>query len=1069
MKVVLRVIHRSTLACLEIAFGLALLLSFGLAFFLWAFSKGPVDVTFAADYVQQALIEDGQQTTLEFDSMVAEWPSILDPLTIGISGVNIRVAGVSILKVPQLGIRLAKIPLLIGHIHPEAIIAKEPTFKLIRYKDGQYHFVLSDAEEETLQKGSAAPINLKDIGESFFKGGSLPDYPQLYPLSQLEKVSVINAKVKMVDLSTQMTWTIPQINFDLDRSDDFFVVETNYPADDATMAHARIDLRKETDTKEIILSSEVSRVDLANIARFMFPLKSLEDQHLVVNGKIDGILSDEWEIQKLTAKVSSDRGNLRLKGLYENPLSFGNLSANIQYDQQSDVFSIKDTHLLLNNRIVNLSGEKKVHDNDRIISLRFNLPEVSFSDIEMLWPNRAKNTILADWLTKKLSEGKVTDLDVTIPINMDDPALTDSRKVVGSLKFDNLKADYRAPLYPVTNARGTATLKDDVLTINVDSGHLNTLAVNKAKIEITHLTQLKDPGQVTIDTNVEGSLSTVIDYIFLPPLNLGQKVKLDPKQVKGDGNYNVHVTFPALKNLPVDQVLVTVDAVVKDLLLPKITHGLDLTGGPFKVTVDKGSVNVAGKGQIGGTPIDLDFSQYIHLQDAPYLTKINAKINAGQKIRDVFAVHLDQFIDGNVPTTIEYLGKKQGVETIKVLADLRGVPLTLGPLGYYKDADTAGTLTCDVNIVNKEIQTIKNLDIKIAKQGGATGELSFGKVGDVRDIKSGRFSSVTLGGAHQFTMDFTQTEPNVFDAKFSGQQFDARYFLKKSEKTKKQTFPQVSAHFDVSRLKTGREDDQFLSKPKLDLKINKKGEISYLDLRGVVKDGEVTVSLKPNKTGKMQLDIKSSNAGEALRVFDLYDRMIGGQLYVHGEQIAKGGLNDIAGHAKITEFTVVKAPVLAKLINLFSLSGLAELLQNKGIEFKTLKTDFEWKNTKSGQIINLKNGRTSGASIGLTFGGIINQSKGTTDLSGTVVPMSEINGFFSKIPVIGQLLTGGKNGGIIAATYSMKGPTENPSVFINPLSVLTPGFLRSFLFEGNTSSYGDEEDMTEKKKAEYNN
>ena len=51
---------------------------------------------------------------------------------------------------------------------------------------------------------------------------------------------------------------------------------------------------------------------------------------------------------------------------------------------------------------------------------------------------------------------------------------------------------------------------------------------------------------------------------------------------------------------------------------------------------------------------------------------------------------------------------------------------------------------------------------------------------------------------------------------------------------------------------------------------------------------------------------------------------------------------------------------------------------------------------------------------------------------------------------------GGKNGGIIAATYAMKGSTDNPNVFINPLSVLAPGFLRSILFEGGFDLDGDD-------------
>jgi hypothetical protein len=263
-------------------------------------------------------------------------------------------------------------------------------------------------------------------------------------------------------------------------------------------------------------------------------------------------------------------------------------------------------------------------------------------------------------------------------------------------------------------------------------------------------------------------------------------------------------------------------------------------------------------------------------------------------------------------------------------------------------------------------------------------------------------------------------------------------------------------------MKTGDDKDQMLLTPALTLKTNAKGDVTYLDLFGSFPGGNVTVSLKQNANKKSELQIKSENAGAALRVLDIYDSMIGGSMDIRGTQIEGGGVNDIRGRAVISKFTIVKAPFLAKLINLFSLSGLTELLQNKGIEFKNLKTDFEWRDAKSGRIIALRNGRTTGASIGLTFGGTVNQDKGKLDISGTFVPISEINSFFNKIPLIGSLLTGGKNGGVIAATYAMTGDTENPSVFLNPLSVLTPGFLRSILFENDKNSF---DDMDKKKSA----
>jgi hypothetical protein len=81
---------------------------------------------------------------------------------------------------------------------------------------------------------------------------------------------------------------------------------------------------------------------------------------------------------------------------------------------------------------------------------------------------------------------------------------------------------------------------------------------------------------------------------------------------------------------------------------------------------------------------------------------------------------------------------------------------------------------------------------------------------------------------------------------------------------------------------------------------------------------------------------------------------------------------------------------------------------------------------------------------------VIDRGKKTTDVSGTIIPMTEVNSLIGKIPLLGNLLGG--DTGLIAATYTMKGPTSNPTVMVNPLSVLAPGVLRRILFEGGYES-----------------
>ncbi len=1084
---VLKFFRRSTLVFMEIVAGLVFLMLGVMCVLFWKLSQGPVDITFAADTIKSVLVSSDHTTDLQFSSIVAEWPEFSGPISVGLSDVRLVENNKPVLRVPQLGVRIAKAPLFIGLVRPEAIIAKNATIKLYRGKTGGVHLFLSDVppppEDQTPVSAAPAPastsapapaqnaasLGLKDIGEAFFKGGTLADYHELQPLAHLEQFSIDGAHVIIVDEATGKGLDIPKLDIDLLRKRKEFELTASYKEGKEDPTNFSFVIRKDTDNDQIVFENTITHLNASSLVTLFYPHDTGFGAQFLIEGHVKGRLDSNWDLQSLDGNLTSQNGKLNLDGVLEAPLQLSDIQANIAFDQETKSLVLQDTHVIVNGRRIELSGKRLDKQTPSVLGLNVVIPETSFDDIQSLWPKNQRDSIAAEWLTKNLSKAKIKNLHITAPIDLAAPENFDPTQLDGSFSFENLTADYRAPLIPVTGAKGSATLKGDVLLVKVDSGKMADLVVDNGTVEITHLTHPTIVGDVTIHAALAGQIGTVLDYIGREPINLGETVGIKPDQVKGTTSLNAKVVFPALKDLPADQVRVEVDATLKDILLPSVVHGLDLTGGPYNLTVKGGAVTIAGQGALGGKAIDLTYMQAINLAESDYLSKIKAKITTDAALRTKFGANLDQFVAGDVPVTIDYTEAKTKDETIGIVADVTPAVVMFSPFKYRKPAGIGGQVTCTVTTHNGEVQKISDLKLAIDKGGSASGSIVFGKVGDVQDVKSGKFSNFTMAGANNFALDFTQTAPNVFDVSIQGKQLDGRPFLSGGNKVvapektsaKSQT-PQkdaaVTARVSVTQIKTGPNADQMLTKPVLSLQTNDKGDVAFLDLSGQIKGGSLSVSLKPDAQGKMQLKIASNNAGSALHTLDLYDQVIGGALDISGSQIDGGGLNDIAGKAQITNFTVVRAPVLAKLINLFSLSGLTELLQNKGIEFEKLRTRFEWKNTSSGRVIALQNGRTSGASIGLTFGGNMYQDTGTLDISGTFVPISQINGLVNQIPLIGNLLTGGKNGGVIAATYAMKGKSDDPSVFINPLSVLTPGFLRSILFENNSSIFDDKPD-----------
>ena len=110
--------------------------------------------------------------------------------------------------------------------------------------------------------------------------------------------------------------------------------------------------------------------------------------------------------------------------------------------------------------------------------------------------------------------------------------------------------------------------------------------------------------------------------------------------------------------------------------------------------------------------------------------------------------------------------------------------------------------------------------------------------------------------------------------------------------------------------------------------------------------------------------------------------------------------------------------------------------------------------------IGIGPGRAFGNSIGVTFRGEFDRDRERVAVDGVLVPAYYVSRVLRKIPVIGDLLTGGGEG-LFAASYELRGPVDAPKTKVNPLTVLAPGFLRG-LFGPLLGSEGRDWDPDER-------
>jgi len=218
-----------------------------------------------------------------------------------------------------------------------------------------------------------------------------------------------------------------------------------------------------------------------------------------------------------------------------------------------------------------------------------------------------------------------------------------------------------------------------------------------------------------------------------------------------------------------------------------------------------------------------------------------------------------------------------------------------------------------------------------------------------------------------------------------------------------------------------------------------------ISLHGMTGATPLSIELTPQPDGHRTLAITSDNFGEMMKGLGFTDTIKGGKFAVSGQSTPDNpGL--ITGKAKIVDFTVIKLPVLALLLNATSPFGFIGILTDS-TDFSRFQGEFHWQ----GDDLVLTKAHAAGSAIGINIDGKVNLNSGDANLQGTLVPFSVVNNILNYIPLIGDLLTGGQDQGVLAVSYQINGPLNAPKISVNPVSLLTPGFIRNLFFRDDAA------------------
>jgi hypothetical protein len=739
--------------------------------------------------------------------------------------------------------------------------------------------------------------------------------------------------------------------------------------------------------------------------------------------------------------------HVRLPSPLDHPLPLLSLRGSGRY--ADGVVDVHIAELDLDGPDVALKARLDRVDGQPRIDADIKVTDLGFDDASRYWPP-ALAPGAHDWVTTHLSQGNLLLAEASVSLMASSSGWTINR-FDGEMSARGVKVDFLPPMPPIVNASGRARFDLERFTVEAIGENADGLRVTDATVVISNFDHAVE--RIEIDLTVEGPLPAALGFIDSDPLAYTRTLGLEPSKTQGQSATRVRLGFPLLKALRLQNIDVDATAHLTSIVLADAVAGADLSDGHLLLNVNGSGMDASGKVTLSGidgrltwrenfVPDSAFRSQFeFSASDAPVAWMRDRFING------VLAAELP--IGGMMSFTSRLIRSRDRPDLLSVTADLTDTSMSLRPLRWVKPAGSIASLKADA--VLSSDQRPESAEFTFASAGLAI-------EGDARFQADGSMDWIQI--AH---LAFGRTNvsatiarmPDGWDGSVGGDSLDLepiRVWMRQKPGTDPPSvlkLPRLSLALDVDRLWLSETQDL---RQVVGTYVHEGDVWTLVQMDAAVDDGSpIGVRLTPIDGGSRRLNVSADNAGSALRTLGIFSDIRGGRLALDAILDDDRPRHSVQGEMIVRDYRVVNAPFLARLLSILALSGIADALRAEGISFSTLDVPFRLED----DVLTISEAKAYGSAIGITGSGTIETGQGTADIQGTIVPFYLVNAALGRLPLIGDVFTGGEEGGgLFAATYAMTGPIEDPTIAVNPFSILAPSFLREIFsfFEGGSSA-----------------
>jgi hypothetical protein len=671
---------------------------------------------------------------------------------------------------------------------------------------------------------------------------------------------------------------------------------------------------------------------------------------------------------------------------------------------------------------------------------------VKVDDFRRYWPPKAAPGAYR-WCTEHLRDGIVPRVRARLAFASHDGG-TEVTSLGADFGVERLTVDHLPPMPPVRDARGTVKIDLKTMTINITGGRSAGLTVTGGTVVIPDLE--RDVPSIDIDVSVAGPVRNAMNMIASEPLTYPQKIGLSPEQTSGEMTARLRLGFPLLAALKLEEMDVRAAVDLTNAGIADLAKGVGVSNAQVHLDIDTAGMHAAGRLAVANVEGALDLA-YSFTKDADPQTRMEFVTNdvALSRLRQSFPdfAKLDGYLlDGSFDAGVRATVAASGQANIQARLDLAKTEMTVPYLRWRKGAGPPASLDIVLQTHGDRLTDVPRMSFS-GPDMEVRGSLRLHPDGGLErlDIDS------LISGRNDGSATIVKTAEGRWDITVNGESIDLETWISRDGEGLREngstfaSFPDLAFAADVNAVWLG--GPQPIGDVMATL-VHDGGLWTLAKMQGRLSDGSIVeLSVTPTDGQGRTFRMTAGNAGEALRAFEIFPDMIGGRMSTEGWFDDSDPAHPLRAKLRVKSYHIVNTPILARLLGLLSLGGIRDALTGKGIHFSTL--DMPFKACKG--VIAIDNGKAFGSALGLTFSGAVDTNVESLDIQGQVVPFYAVNSVIGHVPLIGDIMTGGEEGGgIFSASYWVAGPLGDPQVSVNPVTVLFPGFLRWILdtFEG---------------------